>query len=390
MRQNSIIFGELLKLFPISKFKQAVAKYKTDRYTKTFSSYQQFMALFYAQIQGLDSLREVETSLEANNAKWYHTGFTGVKRSTLSEALRNRDSIIYEELFYTMLAQCKIHTPGHKFRFRNDLYSIDSSIVDLCLKIFPWAKFRKRKGAIKIHTLLNHNGLLPEFIQITDGKKHDSKAVQMDGSIDSALLPDSIITFDRAYIDYKWLDSLTQRGIFFVVRCKKNLSYNLTGQHKPIKNKHIIRDDKIELASQQALKNYPGKLRFVEFYDEKKDKHYEYISNIFHLSAKTIADIYKDRWQIELFFKWIKQNLKIKSFLGTNKNAVMTQVWVAMCTLLLLKYIKFQTNFSDSVTVLARIIRATLMSRRNLIDILKLRKIVSDQRDNKQWQLALF
>jgi hypothetical protein len=390
MRQNRIIFGELLKLFPITKFKQLVAKYKTDRYTKTFNSYQQFMALFYAQIQGLDSLREVETSLEANISKWYHTGFTGVKRSTLSESLKHRDYRIFEELYYAMLTQCKTNTPGHKFRFKNELFSIDSSIVDLCLSIFPWAKFRQRKGAIKIHTMLNHGGMLPEFIQITDGKKHDSKAVQMDGGIDSVLLPDSIITFDRAYIDYKWLHSLTQRGVFFVVRCKKDIVYNLTGQHKPIKNKHIIRDDKIELTGPQAHKNYPDKLRFVEFYDEKKDKHYEYISNIFHLSAKTIADIYKDRWQIELFFKWIKQNLKIKSFLGTSKNAVMTQVWVAMCTLLLLKYIKFQTNFSASVTVLARIIRATLLERKHLIDILKSRKIMRNRPEDEKWQLALF
>jgi len=366
MNRVYTIFAELLKLCPRYQFEKATEQYRGNRYVKTFTTWQQYIAVLYSQITLKDSLRDIETGLGTQSGRWYHLGLKSVHRSTLSDANTKRDSRIFEDLFYTILGRCSDLTPRHRFRFNNPLYTIDATTIDLCLSVFPWAKFRKAKGAIKMHCLYDHSGALPSFLTVTDGKRHDVTEAKNAGF---PLSPDSIVSVDRAYIDYTWLYSLNAKRIWFVTRAKSNIDYTVTGQH-PVSGKGIIRDERISLAGQRTRDKYPRDLRLIRFYDEKRKKTLVFLTNNFRLAAATIAQIYKSRWQIELFFKWIKQNLKIKSFLGTSRNAVMTQIWVAMCYYLLLTYIKYQTRYAYSLLQLSRIIRETLFDRKSLVDIL--------------------
>ena len=390
MGQVNTIMSELLRIFPRYEFEKLEEQYNGNYYTKYFTGWQQLIVLLFAQIGGKDSLREIETSLNMHQSKWYHLGLKGIKRSTLSDAMGNRSYKIFESVFYKLLEKCRSLTPHHKFRFKNPLLTLDSTVIDLCLSIFPWAVFRKRKGAIKLHYLYDHSGSLPTFMVMTDGKHHDVRVARDDKKLNLALLPDSILSVDRAYLDYKWLWDLNKKGVYFVTRSKGNIKYEVTGQHQLVNNKHVVRDDVISLKGYYTSRKYPESLRIVGYTDPETDKYYEFLTNNFTLAAKTIADIYKSRWQIELFFKWIKQNLKIKSFLGTTPNAVLSQVWVAMCYYLLLTYIKYQTKFAHSITELSRMIKEILMERTILIDILSLnvRKLKKIRDPVKQ--LALF
>ena len=375
MRKLETIFGELLKLVPRYQFEKAVQRYQGDRYVKSYTTWQQYITILFSQVKQKDSIRDIVTGLEANESRWYHLGLTGVHRSTFSDANNKRSFQIFEDLFYHLLSRCKNLTPKHRFKFKNALYSIDASVIDLCLSVFPWAKFRKTKGAIKMHCLYAHSGAMPSFVTITDGKKHD---VTVAKEVGFPLSPDSIVSIDRAYIDYKWLNSLDEKRVWFVTRAKSNIDCVVTGQH-PVSGKGVRKDQMILLTGTRTKNYYPKELRMIEFYDEETKKHLTFLTNNMKLAASTIAAIYKSRWQIELFFKWIKQNLKIKSFLGTSKNAVMTQIWVAMSYYLLLTYIKYQTKYAHSLLTLSRLIRETLFERKNLIDILtlKLERILS-------------
>ena len=389
VKVNTILL-ELLNLFPRYEFGKLEKRYNGNHYTKYFTGWQQLITLLFAQVGGKDSLRDIETSLSVHQRKWYHVGLERIKRSTLSDAMLNRPYEIYEGLFYKLLDKCQSVTPKHRFKFRNPLYSLDSTVIDLCLSVFPWATFRKRKGAIKLHYLYDHSGSLPTFMTMTDGKCHDVRVANSNEKLDFSLLPDSIISIDKAYIDYRWLYSLNKRQVTFVTRVKRNTEYQVTGQHKPIKNKQVIRDDLIRFTGYESRKKYPEELRIVGYIEPETGKHYEFLTNNLKLAAKTIADIYKSRWQIELFFKWIKQHLKIKSFLGTSPNAVLTQVWVAMCYYLLLTYIKYQTKYGYSLTELGRMIREVLMERTNLVDILSLNAKTIKKAREPVPQMALF
>jgi hypothetical protein len=368
MNRVYTIFAELLKLCPRYEFEKATERYGGNRYVKTFTTWQQYIAVLYSQITLKDSLRDIETGLGTQSGRWYHLGLKGVHRSTLSDANTKRDYRIFEDMFYHLLARCRDLTPRHRFRFNNPLYSIDATTIDLCLSVFPWARFKRAKGAIKMHCLYDHSGALPSFLTVTDGKRHDVTEAKNAGF---PLSPDSIVSVDRAYIDYTWLYSLNTKRIWFVTRAKSNIDYAVTGQHQA-SGKGIISDESISLAGQHTRDKYPRDLRLIRFYDEKRKKTLVFLTNNFRLAASTIARVYKSRWQIELFFKWIKQNLKIKSFLGTSRNAVMTQIWVAMCYYLLLTYIKYQTKYGYSLLQLSRIIRETLFDRKSLVDILTL------------------
>jgi Transposase DDE domain/Domain of unknown function (DUF4372) len=369
MRKLETIFGELLKLVPRYQFEKAVKQYQGDRYVKSYTTWHQYITILFSQVKQKDSIRDIVTGLEANESRWYHLGLTGIHRSTFSDANNKRSFQIFEDLFYHLLSRCKDLTPKHRFKFKNELYSIDASVIDLCLSVFPWAKFRKTKGAIKMHCLYDHSGALPSFVTITDGKKHD---VTVAKEVGFPLSPDSIVSMDRAYIDYKWLNSLDVKRVWFVTRAKSNIDCVITGQH-PVSGKGVLKDQMILLTGPRTKNYYPKELRMIEFYDEETKKYLTFLTNNMKLAASTIAAIYKSRWQIELFFKWIKQNLKIKSFLGTSKNAVMTQIWVAMSYYLLLTYIKYQTKYAHSLLTLSRLIRETLFERKNLIDILTLK-----------------
>lgn len=369
MKYNSTIFNQLLKMLPRDRFEQDVARQQANRYTKHFTAWNQLLVNLYAQVSGKKSLRDIETGLKMQQNAWYHMGLTNAVRSTISYANGKRPYQIAENTFYHLLRQCKDYAPKHKFRFKNPLYTLDATVIDLCLSMFPWAKFRKRKGALKIHTLLDHQGTIPSFMVVTDAKQHEVKVAQ------NLFLPvslDSIITIDKAYVDFQWLYSLNRQGLYFVTRAKENMNYRVVGQQEVNSSKGLLADEEITLTGFYTSQKYPEKLRLVTYYDRENDKTYKFLTNNFHLSAYTIAQIYKARWQVELFFKWIKQNLKIKTFLGTSKNAVLTQIWTAMIYYLLLAYIKYQTKYKHSLLHLTRVIKECLFRKADIIDLLNL------------------
>ncbi|MDP2815119.1 MAG: IS4 family transposase [Rectinemataceae bacterium] len=387
MPHLNTIFAELLKHLPRHQFEKAVSARNGDRYVKRFTAWNQLTTLLYAQISRKESLREIETGLAAHGERLYHLGLKGIHRSTLADANNRRDAGMFETMFYALLQRCRDLTPKHRFKFKNPLHSIDATTIDLCLASFPWAKFRKTKGAIKLHCLYDHAGALPSFMVITDGKHHEARVVK---NHRFPLTPDSIVSIDRGYMDFKWLYSLTENRVWFVTRAKDNLQYDVAGQHKKPKGKGVLKDEEISLAGFYAEEDYPDTLRRIEFHDEEQGKTLVFLTNNFTLAASTIAAIYKARWQIELFFKWIKQNLKIKSFLGTSKNAVMTQIWVAMCYYLLLAYIKYQTKYRNSLLELSRVIREMLMDGKSLIDVLSLKPEKLRQIKTEPIQAVLF
>ncbi len=370
MNYTSTIFSQLLNFLPKHKFNQFVGQHQGDRYVKKLTTWNQLVALLYAQATNKDSLREIETGFTLHQGRWYHLGINTVAKSSLAYANSKRNYQIFEKLFYALLKQCQSIVPENRFSFNNPLYSFDSTVIALCLSVFNWAKFSKTKGALKIHTLLNNRTTIPELLTITDRNTSDVSLIK---KINLNIAPGSILVFDRAYIDYSWWGELDAKGIFFVSRIKKNQNIYVLGQHEVKLKNNIIADEIVMFGDYNAcFYKYQKKLRRVRFYAEDVKKEYSYLTNNFTLTALQIVQIYKQRWQIELFFKWIKQNLKIKTFLGTSQNAVLSQIWVAMIYYLLLAYIKFQTKFKKTLLELTRMIKETLLARRNLIDLLSL------------------
>jgi len=325
--------------------------------------------MLYAQASDKDSLRDIITGLSTQRNHWYHLGIVNIARSTLAHANAHRSYQIYEQLFYGLLDRSHRQIEGRRFRFKNKLYSLDSTTIDLCLSLFDWARFRTTKGAIKMHCLYSHQLKVPDQIIITDGKKSDIRVAKNN---DWPLELDSILAVDRGYIDYKYLKTLDSKGVFFVTRAKENMKSALIGQHKFCNKYGVLADKKIKLKGYFSAQKYPDMLRLVVFRDKETAKVYRFLTNNFKLAASSIAKIYKSRWEIEIFFKWIKQNLKIKTFMGTSKNAVLTQIWIAMIYMLLLTYIKFQTRCKYSLLEFTRIIKSTIFDRKDLIDLLNI------------------
>jgi Transposase DDE domain/Domain of unknown function (DUF4372) len=367
MHSNTVMH-QLLLLLPRHQFDQAVLAYGGDAYVKKFSTWNQLTVLLHAQAAGKNSLRDIQTALGTQEPKLYHLGLPAVKRSTLADANATRDCRIMEKLFHLLLDRCQTIAPKHQFRFKNPVRAFDSTTLDLCLELFPWAKFRQTKGAVKLHCQLDLQGQIPSFVVMTDGKCSDIRAVKT--FLD--LLPDSIYVVDRGYIDFDWLRRIDDAEAFFVTRAKDNLNYRITGQQEIPLKEGLLYDRTIEITGQQTRKKYAQPLRLIGYFDADTGVTYEFLTNNVKLAAMTIARIYKARWHVELFFKWIKQHLKIKTFLGTSRNAVLTQVWVAMCYFLLLAYIKFQSRFQRSLFLLHRLIQNTLLDRLSIIDLLRL------------------
>lgn len=367
MTQFNTGLNQLLQMIPRQAFDRLVREHQGDRYKKCFSVYNLFVAHLFSQIRRKDSLRDIEVGLNQHQSKWSHLGIKKIAKSTLSDANNRIDAQIFEKLFYEFLSKCTNFSSKKKFKFKNPLYALDATVIDLCLSMFEWAKFRKTKGAIKLHCLMDIKGSIPTFMVMTDGKKHEARVAQDEPL---PLLPDSIITFDRGYMDFSVFGAYQQNGIFFVTRAKSTLKYTLVGQHPLPHRKGLLFDRTIRLSNYYQRLDYTHDLRLVGFKCPETGKLYEFLTNNFKLSAATIANIYKARWEIELFFKWIKQNLKLKSFLGTSKNAVMSQIWIAMIYFLLLSYLKHQTKYRYSLLNLSRIIQETLFDRRSIIDLL--------------------
>lgn len=367
MHSNTVM-NQLLLLLPRHQFDQAVSAFGGDAYVKKFSAWNQLTVLLHAQASGKNSLRDIQTALGTQQPKLYHLGLPAVKRSTLADANAKRDCRIMEKLFQHLLERCQTIAPKHQFRFKNPVRAFDSTTLDLCLELFPSAKFRQTKGAVKLHCQLDLQGQIPSFVVMTDGKCSDIRAART--FLD--LLPDSIYVVDRGYIDFDWLRRIGDAEAFFVTRIKDNTNYRITGQQGIPLKEGLFYDRTIELTGQQTQKKYAKPLRLIGYFDAETGNIYEFLTNNFKLAAIPIAKIYQSRWSVELFFKWIKQHLRIKTFLGTSRNAVLTQVWVAMCYFLLLAYIKFQPRFQRSLSLLHRLFQNTLLDRLGLIDLLRL------------------
>lgn len=369
---TNTIFHQILQFIPKDRFASFVGQHNADRYAKSCTAWNQFTVLMYAQATGKDSLRDIETGLRTQEGAWYHLGIKSVARSTLADANNRRSFEIFRSLFGELLAECKTLTPrSREFTFKNPLYALDSTTIMLCLSVFDWALYSKTKGALKLHTLLDVRTSIPEIVNDTHGKVSDVEAGR---DIDlSGLSRGSIIVMDRGYMDYAWWARLAKQELFFVTRLNSVQVITVLGQHaEPEIGTGVLNDEVVRLGTYPKASLYPEPLRMVTYHDRESDRTFTYLTNNFALSASEIANIYKHRWQVELFFKWIKQHLKLKTFLGTSHNAVLTQVWVAFIYYLLLAYIKFQTKFSGSLLELTRMIDAAFLFRRPLIDLLSL------------------
>lgn len=365
MAHNNTVFAQLLKLIPRHEFEALANRHHEGQKLRKMSRWSQFIALSLGQLAGRASLRDIVANLSAQVSKLYHLGSAQVSRSSLARVNEAQPHTLYQALFHKLLSRCQQQAPRHGFRFRNKLYSLDSTTIDLCLSLFPWAKFRTTKGAVKLHIGLDHGGMLPSFVSVTDGKTHDMTLAR---TLD--LPTGSIVAMDRAYIDFSWFKCLNDKGVFFVTRQKRNAAYRVTERRDVLKSKGLTCDQTILITGSKASV-CPIPLRRVGYRDPETGKHYVFLSNNFSLAAKTIAEIYKARWQIELFFKCIKQNLKIKSFVGTSRNAVLTQLWIAMCIYLLLAWIKFCNRIHCSIQQMIRLLQLNLFERRELLPLLR-------------------
>ena len=366
MAHHNTVFAQLLKFVPRHEFETLANQHHCGRSFRTASRWSQFVTLAMAQLAGRSSLRDIVENISAQAHRLYHLGSAKLTRSNLSRINEDKPCALYEALFGKLLSRCQGMTPDHDFRFNNPLYSLDASTIDLCLSAFPWADFRTTKGAIKLHVGLNHAGYLPEFVTITDGKTSDIEAGR---ALDFP--KGSMVAIDRGYNDYAWYNQLTEKGIFFVTRLKSNAKTCVVSRRMVLSGKGLTSDQTIEFTGALTVKKCPIQLRRIGYRDPETGKHYIFLTNNFKLAAKTIADIYKARWQVELFFKWIKQNLKIKSFIGTSKNAVMAQIWIALCVYLLLAFIKFQSKLKKSMQQILRLLQLNLFEKRDLMALLR-------------------
>jgi len=356
------MFSQILQLFPRTEFELLVRETKAERHARGFSSWAQFVAMLFCQLGRAHSLREICHGLATCEGKLSHLGIAVPKRSSLAYANEHRPWELYQRLFFSLLERCRKAGPfPKKFRFKNKLVSLDSSVIDLCIKLFDWAKFRRTKGAIKLHLVLDHEGYLPSFALITEGKTHDVKVAH-----DLSFEPGTVVVDDRGYNDYRLFAKWTEEEVYFVTRMKENALYKVVESRPVPKNRHVLKDQVIGLTGIDAWEKCPYLLRRVEVYSAEKGEVLVFLTNHFGFGATTIAAIYKDRWQIELFFKAIKQNLKIKTFVGTSANAVKIQVWTALMTMLILRYLQLKSKFAWSLSNLVALLRMNLFTYRDL------------------------
>jgi len=362
MNRFSSIFSQLLQLFPRTEFQKTVQETRAERHARGFTCWGQFVSMLFCQLGRAYSLREIIGGLRSCEGKLKHLGITAPNRSTLAYANEHRPWQLYEKLFLQLLDRCQIQVGGKKkFRFKNKLVSLDSSTLDLCLSMFNWAHFRRTKGAIKLHLLLDHDGYLPSFAVITEGKVADVKVVPQ-----FRFLPGTIVAYDRGYNDYELFGQWTAQGVFFVTRMKDNALYDVVGEKKLPEHRNILKDELIELRGIKAIEKCPHPLRRIEAYDQETGEVFVFLTNNLELGATTIVAIYKDRWQIEIFFKALKQYLKIKTFVGTSANAVRIQIWTALIAILILRFLQLRSQFNWSLSNLVALLRMNLFTHRDL------------------------
>ena len=362
------IFSQILQLIPRLEFESAVQQHNAERHARGFSSWGQFIAMLFCQLGHAKSLREICGGLAASEGKLRHLGVpTAPARSTLSYANEHRPWQLQRTVFEQLLAKCQTlaaHQPGtrkkRKFRFKNPLMSLDATVIDLCAKMFDWAKFRRTKGAVKLHLLLDHDGYLPSFAVITEGKTHEVRVAQQ-----MRFVPGTILIFDRGYTDYQWFTSLTQQGVYFVTRLKENADYGVV-EKREVPQGRDVRRDEVVFFYKLEQKSHEVFYRRIEFYDQEHDRVLVFVTNHLELAATTIAAIYKERWQVELFFRALKQSLRVKTFVGTSANALKTQLWTALIAMLLVKYLQLRSTFGWSLSNLVALLRQQLFVYRDL------------------------
>jgi len=367
MYLGKIVFAQLTAYLPLKAFQKCVKKYRGEHKAQSFSCYDQFLCMAFAQLTYRESLRDIESCLRAMQDKLYHAGIRGkVSRSTLADANEKRDWRIYADFAQVLIniARKLYRNDDFDIELEETVYALDATIIDLCLSIFPWALFRKRKGAIKLHTLLDLRGCIPSFIWITHGKIHDVN--MLDELIPE---PGAIYIMDRGYLDFARLYRLTLSLSFFVVRAKHRFQFRRIYSKPVNRSTGIICDQIIVLKGVNVKKDYPDKMRRIKYYDSEGKELYVFLSNNFSLSAITICQLYKSRWQVELFFKWIKQHLRIKAFYGTSENAVKTQIWIAITIYVLVAIVKKHLKLDVSLYTLLQILSITLFEKESIFQL---------------------
>ena len=364
MNRVCSIFSQILHLIPRLEFEAAVKEHQAERHARGFASWDQFGAMMFCQLGHAQSLREITGGLAACEGKLKHLGMDGApKRSTLAYANEHRPWQLYESVFHRLLGRCQEEAKSkqRKFRFKHKLLSIDGTMIDLCLSMFDWAQYKRAKGAVKLHLVLDHDGYLPCYAVLTDGKESEIAVAKS-----MSFQPGTMLVFDRGYADYDWWLSLTRNKVHFVTRLKDSASYGVVEAREVPQDSDIIRDEVILLTSQEGI-GKEAYLRRIEVWVADKQETMVFVTNNLTLAASTIAAIYKERWQIELFFKAIKQSLKIKTFVGTSENAVQTQIWTALIAMLLLKYLQMRSTFGWSLSNLVALLRQQLFVYRDLM-----------------------
>lgn len=363
MAHSNTALAQILDFVPRHEFEALSRKYPSEVKARNFSRWTQFVAMLAGQLAGLDSLRSIVDYFSTQSKKLYHLGIDRFSRSTLSRA-NSQNSVVplFQEIFYKLLARCQEFTPGkNKFDFKESgkIYLIDATLIQLSLSLFSWAKYQKRKGAVKLHVGISSDGYIPTFVDMTAGKEHEIWKAR-----DKKFPAGSWIVFDRGYTDYKWFQKLTKDKVYFVTRLKDNAVFEDCKKRSGRKSEGVIDDKQIKLKGINEI------FRIVCFFDMDKKEKCTFLTNAHHIPAKTVAELYKERWQIELFFKWIKQHLKVKSFVGNSVSAVQSQLWIALCAYLIVAFLKFRSRLDLSFLEILRKIRPNLFERRNLQELL--------------------
>jgi len=369
MNPGRTVFAQLLQHLPRYEFDKCVRRYEGNYRIRRFPCYDQFLCLAFAQLTYRESLRDIETCLNSHREKLYHVGFRGpVSRSTLADANEIRDYRIYQDFGYHLIDTARFLYRGEELEIdlKQSVYALDSTTIDLCLSLFPWATFRKTKGAIKLHTLLDLRASIPTFIALTPASVHDVNLLDT-----VPLEKESIVTLDRGYTDFRRLYVIHRQPAFFVIRAKSNLRFTRLNARRVDKTIGVRADQTIALTGIRSKDAYPESLRRVSYVDPETRKRLVFLTNIFTTPAKTVADIFKLRWQVELFFRWIKQHLRIKSFYGTSANAVKTQVWIAVCIYLLVAIMKKRLNLPGSLHTLLQILEINVFEKKSIQQLVK-------------------
>jgi len=388
MYVGKLVFSQVMDHLPMHTFRRCVSRYKGEHYVKKFGCLDQYLSMAFAQMTHRESLRDIEACLLAHQSKLYHMGFRSIRvsRNTLSKANELRDWRIYADFAQALI---RIARPLYAHEdlgldLDNTVYALDASIVDLCLSVFPWALFRSTKSAVKLHTLLDLRGNIPAFIHLSDGKMHDVNVLDI-------LLPEAgaIYIMDRGYVDFERLFTMHCAGAFFVIRAKSNTKFERRYSHAADKSAGVRCDQTIMLTGVDTARSYPQPLRRIKYYDENTDKTFNFLTNNFNIPAQTVADLYRHRWQVELFFKWIKQHLRIKSFFGTSENAVKAQIWIAISVYVLVAIIRKRLNLDTDLYTILQILSLTLFEKMPLDQLLINRAYTTDETDMPN-QLNLF